>query len=80
MDFNIKPIFYNENTLLVVTKRGILRIMRTPFVVRCIIPYGNVKINTLVYVDAVSESRTERLLFRVLGEWISYKRFILIVS
>lgn len=80
MDFNIKPIFYNENTLLVVTKRGILRIMRTPFVVRCIIPYGKVKINTLVYVDAVSECRIERLLFRVLGEWISYRKFILIVN
>lgn len=80
MDFNRKIRFYDENTLIVVTSKGLLRLLRTPFQVRCILPTENLKINTLVYVEAVAEGKEDKILYRILGVWVSYKSFSLIIK
>lgn len=80
MDFNRKIKYYDENTLILVTSNGLLRLLRTPFQVRCILPTYNLRLNMVVYVEAVAEGKEDKILYRILGEWVSYKSFSLIIK
>lgn len=71
---------HDEYRLLAVTPAGFLRIIYCPFQVRCIIPVGFIKSNTLVNVDAVYNSDEHKLLYKVLNQRVPYHHFLLIIT
>ncbi|WP_026896768.1 hypothetical protein [Daejeonella oryzae] len=79
MDYNEKLTFYDERTLLVVNPKGLLKQLHVPFQVKCIIPSGLIKTNTMVYVDAVAQHQKFRIMYRVLNQWIPYQHFQIMI-
>lgn len=53
----------NNDRLLFVNCEGRLKCLYTPFQVICVLDTGVVKINTVVYVDAIATSSTGKLLY-----------------
>jgi hypothetical protein len=80
MNLNRKLSYHSEGSLMLVTGKGKLREIFVPFQVRCKQPIGILKINTIVYVDAVSQSDEHRILYKVLGQWLPYGHFQLVVQ
>lgn len=75
---NRKLSFYDERTLLLVSRRGVLRKLEVPFQVRMVQDVGIIKEGTLVYVEAVAQHREHRIMFRILNQWIPYYYCLLI--
>lgn len=53
MDSSKRVIYMDENVLMVVTNKGVIRILVTPFRVICIISNDRLKANHLYKVDRV---------------------------
>ncbi|RZA02864.1 MAG: hypothetical protein EOP47_05160 [Sphingobacteriaceae bacterium] len=75
MDLNDKISFYDETTLLIVGSRGTLKQISTPFEVKAIEPIGTIKVDTLVYVEAVAEHHQFKITYRILNKWMPYHFF-----
>lgn len=70
--------YYNRGALYVVTRRGRLHRLDTPFQVRCREPVNDIALGTLVYVDGVRLHPQHRLMFYVLGQWLPYVHFSIV--
>lgn len=70
-----KLSYHDQETLFLVSNKGRLRKLTVPFQVRCIRPIGAIKIYTKVYVEAVAEHQHEKILYRILNQWIPYHHF-----
>jgi hypothetical protein len=76
---NRKLSFYDERTLLLITRRGVLRQLHVPFQVKAVQAVGIIKEGTIVYVEAVAQHREHKIMYRVLNQWIPYYKFLLIM-
>jgi hypothetical protein len=77
---NRKLSFYDERTLLLITRRGVLRKLEVPFQVKAVQAIGIIKEGTIVYVEAVAQHREHKIMYRVLNQWIPYYNFQLIIQ
>ena len=80
MTLNNKLSYYNERSLMIITSSGRLKQLFVPFQVRCQQTVSIIKNNTLVYVDAVSEHPDHKIMYRILGEWLPYGSFHLVIK
>jgi hypothetical protein len=76
---NRKLSFYDERTLLLITRRGVLRQLHVPFQVKAVQAVGIIKEGTIVYVEAVAQHKEHRIMYRILNQWIPYYKFLLIM-
>ena len=77
MNKDRKLFYHNEQTLMLVNKKGILRELKVPFQVKAVESIGIIKIGTLVYVEAVAQHQQFKIMYRVLNQWMPYQYFIL---
>lgn len=77
---NRKLSFYDERTLLLVSRRGVLRQLHVPFQVKAVQAIGIIKEGTIVYVEAVAQHKEHKIMYRVLNQWIPYYNFQLIIQ
>ncbi len=77
---NRKLSFYDERTLLLVSRRGVLRQLHVPFQVKAVQAIGIIKEGTIVYVEAVAQHKEHKIMYRVLNQWIPYCNFQLIIQ
>lgn len=77
---NRKLSFYDERTLLLVSRRGVLRQLHVPFQVKAVHAIGIIKAETIVYVEAVAQHREHRIMYRILNQWVPYYHFKLIIQ
>ena len=76
---NRKLSFYDERTLLIVNRRGILKQLNVPFQVKSTQAVGILKEQTIVYVDAVAQHKDHKIMYRILNQWMPYHYFKLII-
>lgn len=76
---NRKLSFYDERTLLLVSRRGVLRQLHVPFQVKAVQAVGIIKEGTIVYVEAVAQHKEHKIMYRVLNQWVPYYNFKLII-
>lgn len=69
---------YDQQSLMLINSKGRLRRLNTPFRVECIKPIHKIHHQHTVYVTCINEHPSEKLLYRVLNEWIPYHHFQLI--
>jgi hypothetical protein len=79
MDNNVSLNYYDKYSILIITEKGFLTKLNTPFQVRCIYTTSGIKVGTLVFVEAVISHDTEILMYRVLKFWIPYNYFRLVI-
>ena len=77
---NRKLSFYDERTLLLITRRGVLRQLHVPFQVKAAQAVGIIKEGTIVYVEAVAQHKEHKIMYRVLNQWVPYYYFHLIIQ
>jgi hypothetical protein len=77
---NRKLSFYDERTLLLITRRGVLRQLHVPFQVKAVQAVGIIKEGTVVYVEAVAQHKEHKIMYRVLNQWIPYYNFQIIIQ
>jgi hypothetical protein len=77
---NRKLSFYDERTLLLITRRGVLRQLHVPFQVKAAQAIGIIKEGTIVYVEAVAQHKEHKIMYRVLNQWIPYYNFQIIIQ
>ena len=77
---NRKLSFYDERTLLLITKRGVLRQLHVPFHVKAVQAVDIIKEGTIVYVEAVAQHKGHKIRYRVLNQWVPYYYFQLIIN
>jgi len=77
---NRKLSFYDERTLLLISRRGVLRQLHVPFQVKANQAIGIIKEGTIVYVEAVAQHKEHKIMYRVLNQWIPYYNFQLIIQ
>ena len=70
--------YVNQNTLLLVTAKGALRKLHTPFRVECVTINKQIPIGTWVYVDEVWTNGKDELLFLIYGQPHSHRHFKII--
>ena len=75
MDNNMSLSYYDKYSILIITEKGFLTKLNTPFQVRCIYPTNGIKLNTLVFVEAIISHDTEVMMYRILKYWIPYNYF-----
>ncbi len=80
MDKDRKLFYHNEQTLMLVSKKGILRELKVPFQVKAVEPIGIIKIGTLVYVEAVAQHQQFKIMYRVLNQWMPYQYFLIVIE
>ena len=80
MDNNRKLTFYETQTLTVVNSKGRLKHIPVPFQVKCVKKIGIINVNTLVYVESVTEHHQFKIMYRVLSQWIPYSNFIIVMK
>jgi hypothetical protein len=68
MNKDRKLFYHNEQTLMLVSKNGILRELKVPFPVKAIQAIGIIKEGTIVYVDAVAQHQQFKIMYRVLTQ------------
>ena len=77
---NLQFYYVNPNTLLVVNPKGRIRILYTPFRVKCIDPLPTIRSNSWVYVDKVLTTSKDELKYIIHGKAYSYKFFHLLMK
>ncbi len=70
--------YFNHESLLVVTDKGVLKRLKTPFKVFLIIGVNRLKGGELYQVDAVITSMEQVMLYAIEGESYFYSWFIVI--
>ena len=64
-----------EYSMYIITPKGNLKKLKVPFQVRCLIENQCFKINTFIYVDAISAHQNHIIIYRVLGKWYPFNHF-----
>lgn len=64
-----------EYSLYIVTPKGGLKELKVPFQVQCLIPNKYFKINSFIYVEAVSLHQNHFIIYRILGKWYPFNQF-----
>ena len=67
--------YVNQNTLLLVTAKGALRKLHTPFRVECVTINKRIPIGTWVYVDEVWTNERDELFYLIFGQLYAHKHF-----
>jgi hypothetical protein len=80
MNKDRKLFYHNEQTLMLVSKKGILRELKVPFQVKAVQPIGIIKIGTLVYAEAVTQHQQFKIMYRVLNQWMPYQYFLIVIE
>lgn len=80
MNKDRKLFYHNEQTLMPVSKKGILRELKVPFQVKAEQAIGIIKIGTLVYVEAVAQHQQFKIMYRVLNQWMPYQYFLIVIE
>ena len=76
MTEQIKEIIYADPfSLLVITGRGKLRRLFTPFRVRCVMPVDRIPHNTIVYVEAIFTNQQYCMVYMINQRMYPYKHF-----
>ena len=61
----MKAYYVSEYSILVLNKKGKMRSLYTPFRAQCYQAVGNIPAQAWVYIDAVYQDKTDRLLYLV---------------
>jgi hypothetical protein len=69
--------FYNPFSLLVVNRKGKLRQLFVPILVKCSHPCGTIQKDSMVYVEQVTANTQYRILYRVFDKWYPYYFFVI---
>jgi hypothetical protein len=77
---NLKYYYVNPHTLLVVNPKGQIRILYTPFRVKCITPLPGIRTNSWVYVEKVGSTPKDELLYTINNESYPHKFFRLVIN
>jgi hypothetical protein len=72
--------YYNSNALLVVNSRGKIRILHTPFRVKCISHNCDLKYGVQIYVDEVLHDLKDRLYFSINAKQYLHHCFIILMK
>lgn len=64
-----------EYNLYIITPKGNLRALKIPFQVRCLTADYSFKLNTFLYVEAVSAHKNHVIIYRILGNWYPFNHF-----
>ncbi len=80
MNKDRKLFYHNEQTLMLVSNKGILRELKVPFQVKAVQPIGIIKTGTLVYVEAVAQHQQFKIMYRVLNQWMPYQYFLIVIE
>lgn len=75
----MKIKFYDEKSILIINENGVLRKLYTPFKVLCVLPAGNIKADTWVYVEQVAPHSEFLIIYRIFNEWFPYNCFLIII-
>ena len=75
---NRKLSFYDERTLLLISKRGVLKQLHVPFQVKSKQAIGIIKEGTIVYVEAVAQHKEFKIMYRILNQWMPYQYFLIL--
>lgn len=67
--------FCDENTLVVVTQKGFLRLLYVPFQVSSNESDKHAK--RFAYVEAVKQHPQDLIVYRIMGKWYKYNLFII---
>lgn len=71
---------YDEKTLFVINEKGRLKVLKVPFQVRTMVPIEGIKVNTLVFVEAVAEHDKFKITYRILNQWMPYSCFKITIT
>ena len=80
MEKNLHFQYYNSNALLLINKKGQIRILYTPFRVLCVIATGSIPLDSWVYVEEVWADHQDRLQFVIYGLPYLYQHFYLPIT
>ena len=75
MNLPMQIKFYNPYSLLIVNRKGKLRQLFVPILVKCSYSYDILKKDSLVYVEQVVANEQYRILYRVFDQWYPYYFF-----
>jgi hypothetical protein len=67
--------YYDPTTLLVITSKGSIRTIYTPFRVQCVTPTDGIPFNAWVYVEEVHSGAHTELFFLIYGRQFSHSYF-----
>jgi len=76
---NYLPLYFDDESILLVNQSGILKKLSIPFRAQCISPVGSLKPKTWIYVEQVIAHHQYRILYRVLDQWIPYNFFKIVI-
>lgn len=71
--------YSDDKSIYLINKTGNLRQLFVPFKVQCLIPIGNIKSESWVYVEQVAEHHQFLILYKVFDDWIPYSCFRIII-
>ena len=60
--------YANSNSLLVINHHGIMKQLFVPIKVRCVLPIGILRENSVLYVEQVEAHPQYRIIYRVFDE------------
>jgi hypothetical protein len=75
MKENVSFQYYHTNALLVVSAKGLIRVLYTPFRVLCIDATKSIPLNTWLYVEEVYSTQKDELQYLIYGSIYSFKHF-----
>ena len=79
MDSESGSIHFAETSLLLFTKKGLLRRMHCPIVARCIQPVGKYALGDRVLITKIHQSEAEQLAYEIDGLVYPFHHFELLI-
>lgn len=67
--------FLHPNILLLISPKGVLIELFTPIRATVIEDIGSLKVGTMVYIDAIVQSKEHKILYCIMGKWYPYHHF-----
>ena len=70
-----KVEFLYPNILLLISPKGVLIELFTPIRAMVTNEIGNLQVGTMVYIDAIIQSKEHKILYCIIGKWYPYHHF-----
>jgi hypothetical protein len=74
----MKISYNNDRTLLIIDKKGVLRRLFTPFLVKCIQPIEDFTLEEILEVENVLSNEEIPLIYRIRGKLFAHYYFVLV--
>ena len=68
---------FNQESILVLTHKGVIKRLYCPFLVRCIETNDGILENTVCYVDRIYDDPNDRILYMIGGNLFPYHFFLI---